>query len=157
MGRPKKESPKQPVIDGFNAYDLPGLIEETLVGAADIFEHGPWEETKDLWQFIALKLVGGEKLFEVEARYLAAALHKMFETGDANAAFGVNRKGPKVKDVKGTMYLVDLLEKQGVTRGEAWSLVAKLDWPHSTINDRLNDPGEALRKKIERAHKKYFG
>ena len=157
MGRPKKKVPEKVTVDFFNACAMPGLIEQTRVSAEDIFKHGPWEETKDFWQMIALKIQTGEKLFEVETKYLTKALHEMCKTGDANGAFGVKRKGLFVKHIKATMYHVDSLQTQGMNREEAWSMVANLNWQRGVIGDISKDPGEALRKKITTAHKHIYG
>lgn len=159
-GRPKKKPAGTVTLDIANAHQIPGAIDETRISLEDVFKHGTWEEAKDLWALIAVKIQDGVPLHEVEARHLSQALLEMYATGSADKAFGVKRKGLSPQYVKSMMYLVDSLERQGMLRAEAWDKLARLDLKRGGFRNYTKagaNPGDSLRKQIQPAYKRMFG
>jgi hypothetical protein len=120
----------------------------------DVFEHGGWDSVKDYWGVIAAQLEAGIELHEVERKYLVQALCEMCDSDNANAAFGVTRKGIDPQYVKSILFLVSDLRRQGMSGKDAWEKINGLDLTRGVI--RRNNGGDGLRKKIQGYARKFW-
>lgn len=158
MGRNKK-TPNSTITVDLTA--LSGHSEATRCSVSDVLRHGTVGEIRgEVAAMAAMIEFDPARLNPTHKSYLVDALRKIGSGVDANKAFGLNRgkhsKRLSTNAVKSYIFLAGELQKQNVSLDDVWSFLSRLDLGSGEVKATSadGDQGSALRKQVERAHKK---